>query len=300
MAKKLLFSAIKNHKVIVKVINRLKKEKEISLILHDPTEDFLDLENASDLLGEIDLLIVKVRNECSLDLLHYAKLYNIPTLHDIDTVLLCKNKISLDFAIRKIFQNYSSELSNIALPKSWINSLLDVKKFKKWAFPKLPIVIKSHYQHDKYMRFTFLVKNIEEIDKFCKIYSNFLYYNVYIQKFIECDGIDRKIYVVGDKIFGIKRENPIYVYLRDNPDSIDVDTIERENFKATEDMKNLARILAKSLNLKIFGFDLIKLIDKNQYYLVDLNDFPGLRGINDIENIIVDFLKDYINSLETE
>ncbi len=301
MVKQIVFSAKMDHDVVKDIIPKLKTRlKNFDLILHDPTKDFLDLENMPKLFGDADLIIVKVGSECSIDLLHFAKLYNIPTLHDIDTVLMCKNKVSLDHALRKVFKKYSNELDKFHLPKSWTQSLINVKRFKEWASKRFPIVIKSHYQHDKYMRFNFLVKKIEEVDKFCRMYSNFLYYDVYIQKFVECDGIDRKVSVIGDKIFGIKRENPIYLYLRENPDSIDVDTIERENFEVPEDMKNLARILSKELNLKIFGFDLIKLISKNQYYLVDLNDFPGLRGINDIENIIVDFLKDYINSLETD
>ena len=291
MVKKVVFSAKLEHDVIKTVIPILKKKiKDVNLILHDPTKDFFDLEDLPGLFGEADLMIVKVGSECSLDLLHFAKLYNIPTLHDIDTVLMCKDKIALDHALRKTFYENSKDLENISLPKSWTQSLLYVDRFKEWATNKLPIVIKSHFQHDKFMRFNFLVRKIEEVDKFCKMYSNFLYYDVYIQKFIECDGIDRKVYVIGDKIFGIKRENPIYIYLREKPDSIDVDTISREDFKVPKEMKTLARILSRDLKLKIFGFDLIKSVKNNRYYLVDLNDFPGLRGITNIDAILADFI----------
>ena len=291
MVKKVVFSAKLDHDVIKTVMPILKKNiKDVDLILHDPTEDFLDLENISKLLNNVDKLIVKVRSECSIDLLHYAKLHNIPTLHDVDTVLLTRNKVALDHAFRKILHDYSEVLANISLPKSWTQNLSDVGRFKEWAINKLPIVIKSHFQHDKYMRFNFLVRKIEEVDKFCKMYSNFLYYDVYIQKFIECDGIDLKVYVIGDKIFGIKRENPIYIYMRDKPDSIDVDTISRDEFKVPKDMKILAKILARELKLKVFGFDLIKSVKDDKLYLVDLNDFPGLRGIKNIDNILADFI----------
>ncbi|MFX1260330.1 MAG: RimK family alpha-L-glutamate ligase [Promethearchaeota archaeon] len=294
-SKKILLSAKKEHDVIKNVIKKLKEVKNIKLILHDPTKDFFDMENMSKIFGDIDLFIVKVGSECSIDLLHFAKIHNIPTLHDVDTVLICKNKVALDYTLRKIFNKWTKELQKFYLPKSWTHSLLDVVKFKKWATPYLPIVIKSHYQHNKNMRFNFLVKDIEEVDDFCKKYSNFLSYDVYIQKFIESDGIERKIYVVGDKIFGIKRENPIYIFLRNKPDSIDVNTIKREKYEVSKEMKYLANILSKELNLKIFGFDLIKSIDQDRYYLIDLNDFPGFKGINNIDNILADFIKDYIN-----
>lgn len=295
MAKKILFSAKLEHDVIKKVVPLLKSEvKDFDLVLHDPTKDFLDLEKAFDLFGNVDFFVVKVGSECSLDLLHFAKLHNIPSLHDIDTVLMCKNKVSLDFALRDVFSRHSDNLNKFLLPKSWTHSLMGLEKFKEWASYHMPLVIKSHYQHDKYMRFTFLVNKIEDIDKFCKMYSNFLYYNVYIQEFIESDGVDRKIYVVGDDIFGIMRENPIYIYLKNNVDSINVDEIERETFEVPESMKNLAQIISRELDLKIFGFDLIKPINQEKYYLVDLNDFPGLRGIENIEKILSNYITNLI------
>ena len=296
--KKILISAKKQHDIIKGVIDKLKKVKEYEFVFHDPTEDYLDLQNMAELFKGVDFLIVKIRNDCSIDLLHYAKLHKIATLHDIDTVMTCKNKVALDHVLRKAFNDNPDLSEKFILPKSWTQSLRDVKKFKKWAKPRLPIVIKSHYQHDKYMRFNFLVKKIEEVDEFCKRYEQFLYYDVYIQEFIECDGIDRKIYVVGDKIFGIKRENPIYIYLRDNPDDIDVDVIERENYEISDEIRRLARALSKGLNLKIFGFDLIKPIDQDKYYMVDLNDFPGFRGIDNIETVLVKFLLENIKNIK--
>jgi glutathione synthase/RimK-type ligase-like ATP-grasp enzyme len=297
MVKKIVFSARQDHEVISNLINNLKQIEDFEFILHDPQKEFFCLSEMPTSFKEADLIIVKVRNECSIDLLHFAKLYNIPTLHDIDTILMCKNKIALDYALRKVLEKYSGDLEKFLMPKSWSHSLLEANKFKKWASPKLPIVIKSHYQHDKYNRFNFLVQKINEVDKFCKRYKQFLYYDVYIQEFIECDGFERKVYVIGDKVFGIKRENPIYIYLREKPDDIDVELIEREEFKITEDIIKLSRILSMELKLKIFGFDLVKPIDQDKLYLIDLNDFPSFKGIPNIENTLSKFIKDYVLAL---
>jgi len=295
MVKKVIFSAKKDHDVIKDVTQKLKEFQNIKFIFHDPSQDFLDLENIEKNFGDVDFFVVKIGSECSLDLLHFAKIHNIPCLHDIDTVLMCKNKVALDSKLRYIFQKNSRKLKNFCLPKSWTQSLLNINQFKKWAFSRLPIVIKSHYQQDKYNRFNFLVRRIDEIDEFCKLYSNFLNYDVYIQEFVECDGIDRKVYVVGDQIFGIKRANPIYIYLKEQVKTIDVDVIERESYKITDDVRYLAEILSKELKLKIFGFDLIKSLNQNYYYLIDLNEFPGFRGIKNIENVLAEFIYEYIN-----
>lgn len=297
MVRKIIFSARQDHVVIKKLIEKLNQIKDIKLILHDPTKDFFNLAEMPHLFSETDLLIVKVRNECSIDLLHYAKLYGLPTLHNVDTILVCMNKIALDYALRKALNNHKNDLEKFLIPNSWNQSLSDLEKFKKWASDKLPIVIKSHYQHDKYNRFNFLVQKIEDIDKFCERYKEFLYYDVYVQEFIECDGIERKVYVIGDKVFGIKRENPIYIYLRDKPENIDVGLIEREEFKITEEIIKLSRILSKELNLKIFGFDLVQLVNSDKFYIIDLNDFPSFKGIPDVESVLKKFIKNYVFTL---
>ncbi len=294
MAKKVIvFSVVQNHDVILKVINQLKQIKDFELKLHDPTKEYFCLSEMPHFIRNAEKIIVKVRNECSIDLLHFAKLYNIPTLHNIDTVLMCKNKIALDYALRKTFKNHEENLEKFVIPNSWIQTLTDVDKFKEWALKKLPLVIKSHYQHDKYNRFNFLVQKIDEVEKFCERYEKFIFYDVYVQEFIECDGIERKVYVIGDKAFGIKRENPIYKYLREKPDNIDVSLIEREEFEITEEIYKLSRILSSELNLKIFGFDLVQPIGKDNFYLIDLNDFPSFRGIPNIENKLTNYLKNY-------
>ncbi|MFX1435728.1 MAG: RimK family alpha-L-glutamate ligase [Promethearchaeota archaeon] len=297
MVKKVIFSARQDHKVVKKLNNKLKNVKEFDLILHDPTKDFFCLFEMPEHFKNADLIIVKVRNECSIDLLHFAKLYNIPTLHDVDTVLKCMNKIALDYGLRKALNEHKKDLEKFLMPDSWNQSLSDVNKFKEWALPKLPIVIKSHYQHDKYNRFNFLVREIEEVEKFCEMYKEFLSYDVYVQKFIECDGIERKIYVIGDKVFGIKRENPIYKFMREKPDHIDVNLMEREEFVVTKDIVKISNVLSTELNLKIFGFDLVRLVDKDLYYLIDLNDFPSFSGIPNVENELKNFITNYVAKL---
>jgi len=297
MSKKVVFSARKDHDVIQKVVEILKKSNDIEFTFHDPTKQFFYLTRMPKAFKEADLYIVKVRNDCSIDLLHFAQLNGIQCLHDVQTVLTCKNKISLDYALRKVFENNKVKLKNFSLPQSWNQNAKKLERFMKWGIPKLPLVIKSHSQHDKYNRFTFLAEKKEDFKKFHEKYNHLIYYDVYIQKFVECDGIDRKIYVIGDKIFGIKRENPIYLYMREKPPSIDVDTIQRNEFKPSAEVQNLARILAKELNLKIFGFDLIKSLNTNRFYLIDLNDFPGFKGIKNAHVVLADYFKKYIKEI---
>jgi glutathione synthase/RimK-type ligase-like ATP-grasp enzyme len=289
----IIFSARQDHDIIKRVIKELKLQDDLNFHFHDPLKGFFNLSRMPQAFKEAKLMFVKVRNDCSIDLLHYAKIHGIPTMHDVDTVLSCKNKVALDYKLRRIFGDHKDELTSFSLPASWNQNVKELDKFKKWALKKLPIVIKSHQQHDKFNRFNFLIREISEADLFYKKYHHLITYDVYVQKFIECDGIDRKVYVIGDNIFGIKRENPIYIYMRENPADIDVDTIKRTKFPITAEIKNLTRILSREMGLFIFGFDLIKPIQGKKYYLIDLNDFPGFQGIKDVEQVLADYIVQY-------
>jgi len=144
MIRNVVFSAREDHEVIKGVISRLENLPDVNLYFHDPTKKFFNLSRMPRSIKEADLIMVKVRNDCSIDLLHYAKTNNIPTLHDVDTVLMCKNKISLDYALRRVLKNHPQLSKKFSFPNSWNNNITNVQKFKKWALPKLPIVIKSH------------------------------------------------------------------------------------------------------------------------------------------------------------
>lgn len=299
--KKVLFSFEKRNGVLEKLFPLLKAElTDIEIVYHDPKSDVLILENINKQYEDFDLFIIKVASETSLDLLYFANLHNIKTLHDLKPVLTCKNKVALDHVLRKSLQQSNPD-DMFHLPKSWCCSLSNKQKFKEWVKPKLPVVLKSHYQHNEYVRFNYLVRNMQEIDDFYETYKNLLYYDVYIQKFIECDGIDRKIYVMDEKVFGIRRKNPIYIFLEEHVETLDVETLERAQFNPQPQIQKLALSLAKDLGLKLFGFDLIKPIDQEGYYLIDLNDFPGFRGIKQNCDYLLDFFESFIQkSLNSE
>ena len=73
--------------------------------------------------------------------------------------------------------------------------------------------------------------------------------------------------------------------------------LEREKFDITEEIKKLSKILSTELNLKIFGFDLVRPINQDLYYLIDLNDFPSFKGIPNIENELKNFIQKYVSTL---
>ena len=299
MSKNVFVSIREGHDVLDKVIKNLKQISNLNIIIHRPFKDKTNLTETINQLKNVDYLILKASNQISMDILYFAKLYNIPALHDFDAVTTCRSKIMLDSRLREILMRYKNDLEDFLLPipESWVSFINEknLEDFKNWAKPLLPLVLKSHDQHEKYVRYSYLVRADDEIDDFHHKFQDFLKFPVYIQKKIECDDIDRKIYVIGDKIFGVQRESPISICLRNNLDVIDVDSIEKFDYTVSDKVKMIAKILAKELNLKLFGFDLIKSANQDKYYLIDVNDFPGFRGVKNIVNILVDFFKNLLD-----
>lgn len=296
MTKKLFLSIRKGHSVMDKVVEKMLDIPELNVHLHRPFEEIANIKDTIQTMKECDYAIIKASNKISMDLLFLAREYGIPCLHDYDAVLTCRSKIRADIRLRQIFKKYDDELGHIMLPvpESWvvcINTPKRYQKFKKWAEDKLPLIFKSHSQHDKNIRFSYLARNMEELEGFYERNKDMLMYAVYVQDEIPCDDIDRKLYVVGDTIYGIRRRSPLTVCLEKNLDHIDVETIEKEEYTVSEDVYKLMRILSKELGLKMFGFDLIKKIDEDKYYLIDVNDFPGYRGVTDIDDIIINYFK---------
>jgi ribosomal protein S6--L-glutamate ligase len=88
------------------------------------------------------------------------------------------------------------------------------------------------------------------------------------------DGIDRKIYVVGDRAFGLLKRWP-----RDG---------DAAPFTPTAAMRDLARRAGAALGLEIYGVDLVG--EDGRCAIVDVNAFPGFRGVTGAFDAVADYI----------
>lgn len=88
------------------------------------------------------------------------------------------------------------------------------------------------------------------------------------------DGIDRKIYVVGDRAFGLLKRWP-----RDG---------DAPPFTPTAAMRELAMRAGAALGLEIFGVDLVG--QDSRFAIVDVNAFPGFRGVPGAFDAVADYI----------
>jgi ribosomal protein S6--L-glutamate ligase len=101
---------------------------------------------------------------------------------------------------------------------------------------------------------------------------------VFAQRYHEPDGRDRKIYVVGDQVFGVKRVWPV----RSFQDKLG------EPFTITPELRDIALRCGAAFGLELYGLDVI--FSEGRPYVVDISSFPGFKGVPDAALRLADYI----------
>ena len=98
----------------------------------------------------------------------------------------------------------------------------------------------------------------------------------HVEEYIESDGLDRKLYVAGSSCFGLIKPWPR------NPH------VPAQSFDASPELVDLAKAVGVATGLEIFGVDV--LLGSQGPKIVDVNVFPGFRGIDEAHSAVVHHL----------
>jgi ribosomal protein S6--L-glutamate ligase len=92
---------------------------------------------------------------------------------------------------------------------------------------------------------------------------------LFAQRHVRPDGLDRKIYCIGDEIFGVERVWPPRTY---------EDKVGRP-FVVEREVREIALRCGSAFGLSLFGFDVV--MSEGRPYVVDISSFPGFKGVPD-------------------
>lgn len=107
-----------------------------------------------------------------------------------------------------------------------------------------------------------------------------------VQECIDGDGLDRKLYVVGSRVGGVLRKWPP-VTLEDRRGTA---------FAPGSELRDVAVAVGSALALEVYGVDII--IDHRGPSVVDVNAFPGFKGVGDAARWIAQHLHAAASSWE--
>jgi len=101
---------------------------------------------------------------------------------------------------------------------------------------------------------------------------------LFVQTWHEPDGRDHKMYRIADKVFGVRRVWPA----RSLEDKLG------EVFEPPKEMIDITLQCGDPFGVDLYGLDII--VSKGKPYVVDINSFPGFKGVPDAGRHLANYL----------
>jgi ribosomal protein S6--L-glutamate ligase len=105
---------------------------------------------------------------------------------------------------------------------------------------------------------------------------------IFAQRYHQPDGRDHKLYVIGDRVFGVRRVWP--------PKTLE-DKL-GEPFDVPDEMREIALGCGRAFGVGLYGVDLITRGGKP--YVVDINTFPGFKGVPNAAELLSTYIEEAI------
>lgn len=208
-----------------------------------------------------DLYILKSHTELSLSLAGILYSQGARLLNPFPSCYLTQNKIVVSRLLQMV---------DVPAPRSWVTG--DLSLLRPLA-EETTLIIKPHLGHRG--AGIHFVRNPDDLEKLPQPESPII-----IQEFIEGTGEDLKIYVVGEEVFGVSK-----------PFSESSFTVPGRPVPISDEVRQLSLRVGKVCGLGLYGLDIIE--SPRGPFVVDVNYFPGYKGVPDVAPLIADYIDGY-------
>jgi ribosomal protein S6--L-glutamate ligase len=207
---------------------------------------------------EADLYLLKSNTELSLSLALALETLGARVVNSVDSCLLCKDKVLA--AATLVQSGIRAPHSLVAASPSRLSGEISTG----------PLILKPYRGH--YGLGISVVRDTSEIPP-ADSYPDL----VFAQKYLEDSRRDLKICGIGQDIFGIRKSFSAGSFLKAG---------EPCNLPAS--LEGTARRCAEAFGLELFGLDIAEC--KDDFFVVDVNYFPGYRGVPDAARRLADHI----------
>jgi ribosomal protein S6--L-glutamate ligase len=208
-----------------------------------------------------DLYILKSHTELSLGLAGTLYTQGARLLNPYPSCSLTQNKIIVSRLLRE---------ADVPAPRSWVTG--DLSLVRPLA-EQMPLIIKPYMGHRG--AGINIIRDPAELDLLPKPEAP-----VIIQEFIEGTGEDLKVYIVGEQVFAVKK-----------PFSETSFSVPGVPVPVSEEVRQLTLRTGKACGLGLYGLDIIE--SPGGPFVVDVNYFPGYKGVPNVAPLIADYIDDY-------
>jgi ribosomal protein S6--L-glutamate ligase len=223
-----------------------------------PEENIL---RADDLGPSEDLYVLKSHTELALSLAGLLHARGARLLNPYPSCVAAQDKITACNLLR---------LAGVPTPRTWVTG--DVRLTRP-LLARGPLIIKPHRGHRGVG--VSVVRDDAELVAVPAPAGP-----VVAQELVRGPGEDLKVYVVGEHVFAVRKSF--------GPDSF---TRPGRRCEVTGEVRELALRCGRAFGLGLFGLDVIESPDGP--VVVDVNYFPGYKGVPDAGALIADYIRDY-------
>jgi ribosomal protein S6--L-glutamate ligase len=216
---------------------------------------------ADTLRPEHDLYVLKSHTELSLSLAGALHAQGARLLNPYPSCAAAQNKI---IAVRRL------RAAGVPVPRTWVTGEIPLLRR---IVRETPLVIKPYLGHRGVG--VHVARRPDDLDRIPVPEGAFV-----AQEYVEGDGEDVKLYVVGDEVSCVRK-----------PFSPDSFTVPGRPSAVTPELEEIARCAGRALGLGLFGLDLIE--GPAGHVVVDANYFPGYKGVPGAAKSIAAYIERY-------
>ena len=225
-----------------------------------------------------DLYLLKSHAPQALEIAHYLEQQGASVVNSWASSVACQDRVRMAQRMRE---------ADLPWPHSWSFATLSdlLTDAPLLATLPFPLIIKSYYSHrgdlvDK-------VHNLEQLQALAAQWSQ---EPIVLQEFVVGDGWDIKLWVIGEQIFAARRRTP----LESNASKEDFPIPAQE---LPEEWARITLQIGRVFNLRLYGVDL--LITERGPIIVDVNSFPGFRGVPGADSALAALVEHLLNERKT-
>ncbi len=213
-----------------------------------------------------DLYLLKSHAPQALDVAHVLEQKGALVINSWASSVACQDRVLMAQRMHE---------ANLPWPHTWsfptLERLLSDRDFL--ASLSFPLIIKSYYSHRGD-----LVDKVRTSEQLQALAAEWSQEPVVLQEFAAGDGWDIKLWVIDRHIFAARRRTP----LEANASKEDFPILPEE---LPPDWAHIALEIGRVFNMRLFGVDL--LVTARGPMIVDVNSFPGFRGVPGADDALV-------------
>lgn len=258
-----------NHPVIAVALHRLSATHTVRMLdVRNLSPDEAMAQEAQH--SQANLYLLKSHAPQALALAHTLEKHGARVVNSWASSVACQNRVLMTQRMNE---------AHLPWPRTWSFPTLHEALIQPTQLVNLPLplIVKSSYSHRGD-----LVAKIDSLTELQALSPQWDEEPIILQEFAAGDGWDIKLWVIDQHIYAARRRTPL------DPQAPKVDhPIPQEELPA--DWEHITREIGRVFNLHLYGVDL--LLTSRGPIIVDVNSFPGFRGVPQADSALVDMVE---------